>query len=215
MSHITVIGGTGYAGSSVVAEAAARGHQVTALSRSLPESPVAGVDYVQGDATDRAALARVVDGADAVVAGLAPRGPLAGKLRGIYRTLAELASTSGARLVVVGGWSSLRPAPGGPRFTDDADGIPEMFRAEALEVAAIVDEDLPATPESLDWLFVSPAQTYGAYAPFERTGSYRVGDDVALQAEGGTRISGADFGLAVVELIERGEHHRAHVNVAE
>ena len=34
MSRIAVIGGTGYAGSAIVAEAAARGHQVSALSRS-------------------------------------------------------------------------------------------------------------------------------------------------------------------------------------
>jgi putative NADH-flavin reductase len=214
MSRITVIGGTGYAGSAIVAEAAARGHQVTALSRTLPESPAAGVDYVQGDATDVATLTAVVAGADVVVAALAPRGPLVGKVRGVYRTLAELAGASGARLAVVGGWSSLRPAAGAPRFSDDASAIPEIFRDEALEVAAVVHEDLPATPESLDWLFVSPAQSYGAHAPFERTGSYRVGDDVALQAEGGTRISGPDFGLAVVELIEGGEHHRTQVNVA-
>ena len=49
MSRITVIGGTGYAGSAIVAEAAARGHQVTALSRSLPGAPIPNVTYVQGD----------------------------------------------------------------------------------------------------------------------------------------------------------------------
>jgi len=213
MSRIAVIGGTGYAGSSIVAEAAARGHEVTALSRTLPEAPVAGVSYVQGDATDAATLTTAVDGAEVVVAALAPRGPLVGKVRGVYRTLAGLAAESGARLVVVGGWSSLRPAAGAPRFTESEE-IPEQFRDEALEIAAVVADDLPAAPASLDWLFVSPAQTYGAHAPFERSGAYRVGDDVALQAEGGTHISAADFGLAVVELVERDEHHRAHVNVA-
>ena len=57
MSRITVIGGTGYAGSAIVTEAAARGHQVTVFSRSLPAERVPGVNYVQGDATDEAALA--------------------------------------------------------------------------------------------------------------------------------------------------------------
>ena len=33
MARITVIGGTGYAGSNVVSEAGARGHQVTSYSR--------------------------------------------------------------------------------------------------------------------------------------------------------------------------------------
>ncbi|MGN6324594.1 NAD(P)-dependent oxidoreductase [Pseudolysinimonas sp.] len=215
MTRITVIGGTGYAGSAIVAEAAARGHEVTSFSRTLPETSLAGVTYVQGDATDDAALASAVEGTEVVVGALSPRGATAGKVRPAYHRLAELVAAAGARLVVVGGWSSLRPAAGAPRFSADADAIPEMFRAEALEIAAIVDEDLPATPAELDWLFVSPAQNYGSYAPFERTGSFRVGDDVALTAEGGTRISGPDFGLAVVELIERDEHHRTQVNVAE
>jgi len=215
MSRITVIGGTGYAGSAIVAEAASRGHQVTALSRSLPGSPVAGVDYVQGDATDVAALGTAIAGAEFVVAALAPRGPLAGKLRGVYREVARLALEAGARLVVVGGFSSLRPAPGAPRFSEDVSGIPEQFREEAVEVAHVITDDLPANPAELDWLFVSPAAVYGAYAPGERLGRYRVGDDVALPGnDGPSAISGADFGLAVVELIEKDEHHRTQVNVA-
>jgi lactate dehydrogenase-like 2-hydroxyacid dehydrogenase len=77
MSRIVVIGGTGYAGSAIVAEAAARGHEVTAFSRSLPDDRVQGVNCIQGDATDEATLASVISGADVVVAALAPRGPLA------------------------------------------------------------------------------------------------------------------------------------------
>ena len=56
MSRITVLGGTGYAGSAVVREAAARGHEVTAFSRTLPAEQVVGVTYVQGDAVDEADL---------------------------------------------------------------------------------------------------------------------------------------------------------------
>src|ERR1700754_814833 len=112
MSRIVVIGGTGYAGSAIVAEAAARGHEVTAFSRSAPEDRVPKVDYVAGDATDEAALASVISGADVVVAALAPRGPLAGPFREVNRTIARLADDAKARLFVVGGFSSLRPAAG-------------------------------------------------------------------------------------------------------
>ena len=91
MSHIVIIGGTGYAGSAIVAEAAARGHEVTALSRSLPADHIVDVDYVQGDATDERTLASVISGADVVVAALAPRGPLAGPFREVNRTIARLA----------------------------------------------------------------------------------------------------------------------------
>ncbi|MGW4946761.1 NAD(P)-dependent oxidoreductase [Actinoplanes sp. NPDC004185] len=95
MSRIVVIGGTGYAGSAIVAEAAARGHEVTAFSRSLPADAVAGVNYVQGDATEEAALSSVISGADVVVAALAPRGPLADSFRDVYRTVARLADAAG------------------------------------------------------------------------------------------------------------------------
>ncbi|MFD0854941.1 NAD(P)H-binding protein, partial [Actinomadura adrarensis] len=77
MSRITVIGGTGYAGSAIVAEAARRGHRVTSLSRSVPDTPIPNVTYVQGDATDEATLRASVEGVDVVVGALAPRGPLA------------------------------------------------------------------------------------------------------------------------------------------
>src|ERR1700754_153455 len=92
MSRIVVIGGTGYAGSAIVAEAAARGHEVTAFSRSLPASQIEGVDYVQGDATDEAALSSAISGADVVVAALSPRGPLEGPFREVNRTIARLAA---------------------------------------------------------------------------------------------------------------------------
>ncbi|WP_395475405.1 hypothetical protein [Saccharopolyspora spinosa] len=49
----------------------------------------------------------------------------------------------------------------------------------------------------------------------ERTGTYRIGGDVALFDENGkSEISGADFALAVVDEIERHEHPREHISVA-
>jgi putative NADH-flavin reductase len=214
MSRITVIGGTGYAGSAIVAEAAARGHEVTALSRSLPAEPVQGVHYVQGDATDEAALLSVVSGADVVAGALAPRGSLADSFRDVYRTIARLADAEGVPLFVVGGFSSLRPAAGAPRFVEDLSHAPAEFHDELVAVSALVVDDLPATPGTLDWVFVSPARMFGSFAPGERLGQYRVGDDVAVQPEDGGAISGADYALGFVDLIEQGNHHRAHINLA-
>ena len=214
MSRITVIGGTGYAGSAIVAEAAARGHEVTAFSRSEPAEPVPGVNYVQGDATDETVLASVISGADVVAAALAPRGPLADSFRDVYRTIARLADAEGSRLFLVGGFSSLRPAPGAPRFVEDLSQTPTEFQHEIRTGAAVVIEDLPATAETLDWVFVSPAGGFGSYAPGERLGQYRLGDDVAVQPEDGGTISGADYALGFVDLIEQNKHHRAHVNLA-
>ena len=214
MSRIIIIGGTGYAGSAIVAEAAARGHEVTVLSRSLPAEAVLGVNYVQGDVTDEAVLSSAVSGADVVVGALSPRGPLAGSFRDVYRTIAGLADAEGVPLFVVGGFSSLRPAAGAQRFAEDLSHAPAELRDELAAVSALVTDDLPATPETLDWVFVSPARNFGSFAPGERLGRYRVGDDVAIQPEDGGAISGVDYALGFVDLIEQGNHHRAHVNLA-
>lgn len=214
MSRIVVIGGTGYAGSAIVAEAAARGHEVTAFSRSLPDDRVHGVDYIQGDATDEAKLASVISGADVVVAALAPRGPLAGPFRDVNRTIARLADAENARLFVVGGYSSLRPAAGAPRFVEDLRHVPAEVHDEILSGAALIIEDLPAAPETLNWVFVSPALAFGAFAPGERLGEYRLGDDVAVSPEDGGAISSADYAIGLVDLIEQENLHRAHVNLA-
>jgi uncharacterized protein len=213
VSRITVIGGTGYAGSAIVAEAAARGHQVTALSRSLPDAPIPNVTYVQGDATDQATLSAPIQSADVVVAALAPRGSLAGTFRDVYRTIARLADAAGIPLFVVGGYSSLRPAPGADRFVTDLSHIPAELHDEIRAGAALIIEDLPATPATLDWVFVSPALRFGARMPGERLRRYRLGDDVAVQPDDGGAISAADYALGFVDLIDKGDHHRAHVNL--
>lgn len=218
MSRISVIGGTGYAGSAIVAEAAARGHLLTALSRSAPESPVPDVNYVQGDATEERVLAAIIDGADVVVAALAPRGPLAGDaFRAVNRDIARLADAAGASLFIVGGYASLRPSSGADRFASDLSQFSE-FPAEVVDEirtgAALIVEDLPATPASLNWVFVSPALGFGAYAPADRLGRYRLGDEVAVHPEDGGAISAADYALGLVDLIESEDHHRAQVNLA-
>src|SRR4051794_40279706 len=114
MSTIVVFGGTGYTGGNVVREAASRGHEVIAVSRSAPKASIPGARYEVGTVEDVAP--RVVPGADVVVAALAPRGAMPGGLVDAYDELARLSSEAGARYLQVGGFSSLRPAPDQPRF---------------------------------------------------------------------------------------------------
>ena len=211
MATIVVFGGTGYTGSNIVREAASRGHEVISVSRSQPTEPVEGVRYEVGKAEDVAQ--RAIPGADVVVAALSPRGDMAGRLVEVYGQLARLAAEAGARYLQVGGFSSLRPAPDAPRFVEGE--IPAEYRAEALEGEASRVMLFEDAPTELDWLFVSPAGAYGAWAAGERTGSYRVGGEVALfDAEGGSNISGADFAVAVVDEIETPAHHREHIGIA-
>ncbi len=210
MSTIVVFGGTGYTGANIAAEAASRGHDVVSVSRSEPTTRVAGVRYEIGDVSDVAP--RVIPDAAAVVAALSPRGDMAGRLVEVYRDLAEQSAAAGARFLQVGGFSSLRPAAGEPRFVEG--DVPEEFRAEAHEGEA-TRAMLDTAPPELDWVFVSPASTYGAWAAGEATGRYRVGDDVALfDDQGASNISGADFALAVVDEIDNPAHHRTHIGIA-
>lgn len=211
MVTIVVVGGTGYTGGNIVREAASRGHRVISISRARPKEPTAGVKYEAGAVEDLAP--RLVPGVDAVVAAMSPRGDMAGRLVSVYREIARAAAETGARYLQIGGFSSLRPAPGKPRFVEGE--IPEQFRAESLEGEATRVMLVNDAPAALDWVFFSPAAGYGAWAAGERTGRYRMGDEVALfDAEGESNISGADFALAVVDEIEARNHTREQLGVA-
>jgi putative NADH-flavin reductase len=213
MARIAVLGGTGYTGGNIVREAAARGHHVTSYSRTTPTDPVDGVHYIQASLLEEGAVAAAVADQDVVVEALAPRGELAGQLDGIIGDLAKLAAEVGARLVVIGGRSGLRPAEGAPRFVEAGD-TPPQFKAEAEEMVRALEGLEQSAPEELDWLFVSPAQAYGSYNAGSALGRYRIGGSVAVVDEAGrSAVSGADFALAIVDEIERHEH-RGLINVA-
>lgn len=209
MSNITVLGGNGYTGAAVVAEAVRRGHNVTVVSRSQPESPLAGVRYVAGSALEPSVLDAALEGADAVVMAVSSR---AGGPQIAPELAALLVDRAGsARLAVVGGFSSLRPAEGAPRFIEA--GVAEQYRAEA-EAGHGSLEVLKAAPADVDWVFFSPAAKFGSWIPGEASGSYRLGGEVAiLDQNGSSTLYAEDLALAVLDVIESGEHAREHLSV--
>ncbi|WP_449408818.1 NAD(P)-dependent oxidoreductase [Microbacterium maritypicum] len=211
MARIVVLGGTGYAGKHIVAEAVDRGHDVIAISRSALADTVDGASYVQGSALDIASLASAFDGADAVVSALSPRGDMTDHvLEALRHVIAELADTS-TRLGVVGGAGGSLVAPGGPRLFDL--DFPEEYKHEAqvgIDSLALLEQ----ADAGLDWFFIHPAEVFGPWAEGERTGHYRDGGDVLVRDdEGKSFISGADFAIAVVDEIEQGNHHRERFTV--
>lgn len=213
MTRLTVIGGSGYAGRHIVQAAADRGLIVTAMSRGAVTEQVPRVTYVQGSLTEAPDRSRALQGADAVVIAASPRGDMLGALRPAIAQMAAEAAVAGVRLGVVGGAGSLRVSPEGPRVVD-TPGFPEAFLGEAREMAATL-EDLRESSVDLDWFMICPAGTFGAYAPGEFRGTYRVGGDVLLTDEAGnSEIGGADFGSAVVDEIVRPQHHRQRFTVA-
>jgi len=212
MTNITVLGGNGYTGAAVVSEAVKRGHSVTVVSRSAPEAPVDGVTYITGSAVDGAVLDRAFDGADVVVTATTSRGEASQAAPSIAKGLAERAAASGTRILVVGGFSSLRPASGEPRVIEG--DVPEQYLAEATAGHDAL-EVLLASSDSVNWTFFSPAAHYGSWVEGEPSGAYKLGGEVMiLDPETGTSYLHADdLADAILDVVETGEHAREHVSV--
>ncbi|WP_309708322.1 NAD(P)H-binding protein [Pseudolysinimonas sp.] len=215
MARITILGGTGYAGAAIVAEAAKRGHDVTAVSRSEPETRVDGVEYVVGSALDSATLDAVLPGRDVVISALSPRGDMAGKVEAAIDDLITRLTGTPTRFGYVGGASSLQTEEGGPTvFEVSKDHLPEDVRPE-VETGVAALATLKASPEALDWFYVSPPADFGSWLATPSQGTYRLGGDVLLKdADGISTISGADLALAIVDEIEKHAHPRARFTAA-
>lgn len=213
MKKILIIGATGYAGSAIVDEAVARGYKVTALSRSAPTQKNDKVTYVEGSVLDATLRQTLVADADVIVGTLAPRGDMAGKVAGIYKELAVEAQAHHARFFVVGGFGSLRPLGGVPRFVD-GDDFEEAYKPEALELASVLDFLKTDAPEGLDWLYISPAATFGAFNPGAKTGNYTIAGEVAVfDKNGESNLSSQDLALAIVDEIVTPKHQAEHISV--
>ena len=213
MTRIKVLGGTGYAGAAVVREAARRGHTVTSYSRNAPDEPVAGVEYVTGSLLEPGSLGQTVQDVDVVFETMSPRGDLAGRLEGVVDELIRLADQAGVRLGVLGGVSSTLVSEGGPRFFDVSPHPPEVL--PEIQTGLDLLDALQASPESLDWFYVSPAEVFGAWNPERVTGTYRISDDVLLRDDNGeSYISATDLALAVLDEIEQPRYHRRRFHVA-
>jgi nucleoside-diphosphate-sugar epimerase len=144
---IAVTGATGFVGQALIDAALAENRDVRALTRRAQESRD-GVTWVAGDLGDRAALSRLVAGAEAVVhvAGLTNvRNPSEFETANVAGTLAVIEAMLAAgvrRLVFVSSLSAREPGL-------SAYGASKA-RAERLVKAS-----------SLDWTIVRPPAVYG------------------------------------------------------
>lgn len=206
MSKIAIFGAGGRAGRYAVREAQARGHEVTAVVRDPSRyTQLAGerVSVVAGDVTDRGSVAAAADGHDAAIGAVydATADPEA-----FYTAAADALSRADVgRLLVVTIGTLLEVAPG-VRLVDSPE-FPAEYRPFCLGHAAGVDV-LRAAPAPVDWLAISPAGDFRHGG--ERTGSYRTS---GLDME--SRISYADFAIALLDEVETPKHHRTHVAVTE
>ncbi|MFE1951750.1 MULTISPECIES: NAD(P)-dependent oxidoreductase [Streptomyces] len=209
--NIVLFGATGMVGSRIAAEALARGHRVTAVSRS-GGSPLPGVTAAAADCSDPVKVGELAEGHDAVASALAPprdgSDPTLPFLALNEALVAGVRRSGVSRLVVVGGSGNLFAEPG--RMLLDQPGFPDDYRGEALAHRDVLT--YLRTVDDLDWTCVSPAADI---APGERTGEFRVGGDRLMTDEhGNSRISAEDYAIAFVDELERDAHSRGRMSVA-
>jgi nucleoside-diphosphate-sugar epimerase len=144
---IAVTGGTGFVGQGVVDLAGRRGLSIKALARR-EQAPSDGVEWIRGDLADRAALARLVEGAEAVlhVAGVVnapdPMGFHLGNVAGT-EALVEAAELAGVpRFVFVSSLAAREPGL-------SAYGRSKRHAEEVVQTS------------TLDWTIVRPPAIYG------------------------------------------------------
>jgi len=199
---VAVLGASGNAGSEITRELARRGHVVRAIARNPDKIPTGdGITPVAGDAHYPAALAERLAGADAVISAL--------HFDVTADTLLTALRTAGVgRLLVTGGAASLEVAPG-QRLIDSPD-FPAVWRDIAMGGIAFLDALRGV--EDIDWTFFSPA---AMIEPGPRTGQYRLGTDTLVTNDAGvSRISFADYAIAMVDELEAHRHPRARFTAA-
>lgn len=217
---ILVYGASGKVGSQVVSEALNRGHVVTAVSRD--PSRISDVhdklSVVKGDVLNPESVAGLVAGQDVVI--ISVRGVL-GKskdprdavpyiaVENVVSALRDMGETA-PRLIHVGGSGSLVVKPG-VVFADTLPMIviPRKLQTE-IEGQVLVLEFLRSVSD-VNWSYATPAKNF---TNGKRTGVFRIGGDKLLESSSGrSRISRADFAVAVIDEVENPQYIQQRFSV--
>ena len=218
---IVIYGATGEVGSHAVHEALSRGHRVTAVSRNPAQVEMrhANLSVVKGDLLDRTSVAEIVAGKDVVI--LSVRGVIgdSGTPESALQFIAaEMLvdvlfplGDSAPRLLHVGGSGSLEVEPG----VLFAAKLPKILLPKNLEVeilGQILALEFYRKVDDVNWTYVTPPKNF-TNGP--RTGVFRIGGDRALEdSRGRSRVSRADFAVALIDEAEQARYPRQRISVA-
>jgi hypothetical protein len=115
------------------------------------------------------------------------------------------------RVIHVGGAGSLEVAPG----VLYADRLPRLFLPKKLELeidGQVLALDFYRGVADIEWTYVTPPRNF---TNGKRTGEFRQGGDVMLEdRRGRSRISRADFAVALIDEAETGAHVGRRFSVA-
>ncbi|KRK73360.1 NAD(P)H-binding protein [Lacticaseibacillus nasuensis] len=212
MMKIAVIGATGRAGSAIVAEALARGHQVVAVVRNAKKAQQLFANQVTIRQTDALAVSPAdFDGCDVIVDAFATRQEatqhldLAARLVGLYR------NTESPRLAFILGASSLRQADGSLVLADVL-----AKNAGAAWVATPIQQAHEYTfltwTENVNWVAVSPQFNF---VPGPKT-RYRVGkDEIMTNAAGQSTVTTGNLAAALIAEFETPHFVRQRFTVVD
>ncbi|MGH6654089.1 MAG: NAD(P)-dependent oxidoreductase [Actinocrinis sp.] len=213
--RLVVHGATGRIGGAILAEALARGHVVTAVVRAsstakLGDGKTDGVTTHRLDLLDQdqgPEIVRLTAEHDATISAIGwTQGQPQDVLVRVARAL--LPASGGRPLLVVGGSGTLMTASG--KIYVETPGFPPERRANSLaHVAAL---DVYRAAHDVPWIYLCPP---AVITQDTKTGKYRVGAaDMVTDDEGRSAISVADYATAAVDLLERPDAERGHLNVA-
>lgn len=208
MSYVVLIGASGFVGSAILKELIDRGHKVTAVSRHPEKITTKHENLIitKADVSSEDNVIKICKGADAVISSYNPgwtNPNIYDDTLSVYPTILNGVKKAGVkRLLCVGGAGTLFVSPG-LRLVD-AGVLPEEILPAVKSLGKFYLETL-TKEKDIDWVFFSPA---GNIAPGERTGKFRLGkDDLVVDEKGESNISVEDYAVAMVDELEKGEHH--------
>lgn len=211
--RVVVFGAGGRAGSKVVHEASARGHEVTAVVRDAAKAQglPADVEVAQADITEPALTKGLAGQADALVITVGGPDPrlFPAAFENVVEAVRSLSEAARPRIVHLGGGGSLLDADG-VRFVDHPE-FPDQYRANSLAQAEVL-EMYRALEDGIDWTYVSPPPVN--LVEGARVGAYRTSlEHPVIGADGDSRISYDDLAIAIVDELERPAHRRERFTV--
>lgn len=212
--NVLLIGATGFVGTAILNELVNRGHRVTAVVRDVEKlAGKKGIEAVKADVADVDAIAKLAEGKDAIISSYNPgwaNPDIARLTTENYPKIVEAAKKSGVkRLLIVGGAGTLFCAPG--LRVVDSGAIPEEIMGAVRALGDFYLNSL-MNEQDIDWVFFSPAGTFDAEG--KRTGKFRLGkDDLIVDAEGNSHISVEDYAFAMIDELEKEEHHKERFTI--